>query len=87
MEMRIWEYVLAIVLAVIAGFSVSGCTGPFGVVVGGERVHELYNARFQQRYDNGFNSPMDYHTRDEKRALAAEIAKGERLSEDIRRKY
>lgn len=75
METTIWEYIIATILAAVAALTLSGCTGPFGVVMGGERVHELYNQRFQERYEPGFNGATDYHTPREKHALQRELDK------------
>lgn len=71
------EIVLAVVMAFVAATVLSGCTGPFGIVMGGERVHELYNRRFQTSYESGFNgfNGTDYHTADERQALQRELDK------------
>ncbi len=70
------SYIFAAILAAAAAVSFTGCTGPMGMVLGGERVHELYNARFQQQYEDGFAT--DYHGSADKMALNAELDKRRR---------
>lgn len=54
----------------------AACTGPFGMVLGGNSIHESYNDRMRIASGGGRNNggePLADYTPEERRALAATI--------------
>ena len=61
-------------LLILLSLLTSACTGPFGIVVGGERVHEIYNQRVRAAaLSDNYGAPMDSYSPREKVALQTEL--------------